>query len=130
VITITISILQLTGSKVDGVNRKIEISVTNLTESLNLIHPLSDASMLWAGQAVHTALTLYLYFIATALPPASYNATAASPPPPAAAARRLDAAAASHSTTAPRLSPAAIVIRLCRSTLVDCCFLSLSSAPL
>ena len=46
------------------------------------IHPLSDASMLWAGQAVHTALTLYLYFIATALPPASYDATAASPPPP------------------------------------------------
>jgi len=34
------------------------------------------------GQAVRTALTLYLYFIATALPPASYNATAASPPPP------------------------------------------------
>ena len=30
----------------------------------------------------HTALTLYLYFIATALPSASYDATAASPPPP------------------------------------------------
>ena len=30
----------------------------------------------------HTALTLYLYFIATALPPASYDATAASAPPP------------------------------------------------
>ena len=30
----------------------------------------------------HTALTLYLYFIADALPPASYDATAASPPPP------------------------------------------------
>ena len=34
------------------------------------------------GQAVHTALMLYLYFIATALPSASYDATAASPPPP------------------------------------------------
>ena len=41
------------------------------------------------GQAVHTALMLYLYFIATALPSASYDATAASSPPPAAAARRL-----------------------------------------
>ena len=48
------------------------------------------------GQAVHTALTLYLYFIVTALPPASYDATAVSPPPPAAAACRLNAAAASH----------------------------------
>ncbi len=45
------------------------------------------------GQAVHTALMLYLYFIATALPSASYDATAASPPhPAAAAARRLDEA--------------------------------------
>jgi hypothetical protein len=36
---------------------------------------------------------LYLYFIATALPSASYDATAASPPhPAAAAARRLDEA--------------------------------------
>ena len=34
------------------------------------------------GQAVHTALMLYLNFIATALPSASYDATAASPPPP------------------------------------------------
>jgi hypothetical protein len=30
----------------------------------------------------HTALTLYLCFIAAALPPSSYDATAASPPPP------------------------------------------------
>ena len=38
-------------------------------------------------------MTLYLYFIAAALPPASYDATAASAPPPAAAAaRRLDEA--------------------------------------
>ena len=58
------------------------------------------------GQAVHTVLTLYLYFIATALPPASYDATAASPPPPpAAAARRLDAAAASHHDAAAALPP-------------------------
>ena len=41
----------------------------------------------------HTAFTLYLSFMAAALPPASYDATAASPPPPpAAAACRLDEA--------------------------------------
>jgi hypothetical protein len=56
------------------------------------IHPSLSDAVSCMGQAVHTALTLYLYFIATALPSASYDATAASPPPPAAAARRLDEA--------------------------------------
>ena len=52
----------------------------------------------------HIAFTLF-YFIAAALPPASYDANAASAPPPAAAARRLNAAAASHHDAAAALPP-------------------------
>ncbi len=59
------------------------------------IHPSLLDAVSCMGQAVHTALTLYLYFIATALPSASYDATAASPPPPPEGAwvRRWDAVA-------------------------------------
>jgi hypothetical protein len=39
------------------------------------IHPLYR-TLCYFGPSVHTALTLYLYFIATALPPASYDAAA------------------------------------------------------
>jgi hypothetical protein len=44
--------------------------------------------------------------------------------------RRPPNSHSSNSTTAPCLSPAIVVIRLCHCTLVDCCFLSLSSVPL
>ena len=47
---------------------------------------------LYPSSIGRTQQTLYLYFIETARPPASYDATAASAPPPAAAARRLDEA--------------------------------------